>query len=84
MNINLKINDATVEHPELGLVPVVELGIASDEAPVDSEPTPAMWTAACIYALHVSGKLMELTKDFIASNNAEVETAGSGDGVVGD
>lgn len=86
MNINLKIIDQEVDHPELGTVPVVAMDIESDEAPTSSEPTPAMWTAACIYSLHVSGKLMELTKNFIASKEQEAAgiVEGSGDGVVGD
>lgn len=87
MNIDLKINDDTMKHPELGDVPVVTMDIkGAEEVDPLAEPTPAMWTTACIYSLHVSGKLMELTRQFMLSKRAEAagQPEASGDGVTGD
>jgi len=72
MQIYVKFTDTVADLPQQGEVPVVTIDMASNES-VDgmTEPTPAMWTAACVYELFTSGKLIEMTKEFIERKNAE-------------
>ena len=85
MQLLIKISDNTAEI-EGKDVPVVAIDMKSIESVEGmSEPTPAMWTAACIYDLFVTGRLMKFTEEFIASKKTEVgEVVASGDGVAGD
>lgn len=72
MKVQFTIIDGTLEHPEFGEVPIVQVELTSLEEVVDkSEPTPAMWTSAAIFDLHKSGRLMEITKNFILTGNTE-------------
>jgi hypothetical protein len=78
MKVQFTIHDSELEHPQLGTVPVVNVQLESLEEVVDkSEPTPAMWTAAAIFDLHKSGRLMEITKAFIATGKTEAVTVAS-------
>ncbi|MBB5276267.1 hypothetical protein HNR26_002319 [Rhizobium rosettiformans] len=79
MQILMKISDnvAQVEGKD---VPVVAMDMKSVESVEGmSEPTPAMWTAACVYDLFVTGKLLELTTEFIASQKQEAGGEKTGD-----
>ena len=85
MQLLIKISDNTAEIDGKN-VPVVAIDMKSLESVEGmSEPTPAMWTAACVYDLFVTGRLMKLTEEFISSKKSEVgEIVGSGDEVTGD
>ncbi|MDX0267703.1 hypothetical protein GOC13_07770 [Sinorhizobium meliloti] len=84
MQIFIKFSDDEVELPEQGKVPVVAVDMKSKESVEGmSEPTPAMWTAACVYELFVTGKLNELTQEFIASKKTAISdmfAKGQGEG----
>lgn len=70
MKIQFTITDGVMDHPTHGEVPIVQVQLESLEEVVDkSEPTPAMWTAAAIFDMHKSGRLIEITKHFIETGN---------------
>lgn len=75
MNILLKFTDTEVDH-DGEKIPVVVIDMASEEDVREmSEPTPAMWTAATVYELFITGQLNEMTHAYMAAKQAKADAA---------